>query len=206
MKLFYSTGTSSMSCVIAVEELGVKCELIEVSWSKNQNVSELEQINPLGTVPTLVLDDGHTLTQNTAVLEYLAESVARNSSFLPPVGTFERLDVIRWLAFVAADFHKAFTVSFRAEDMASDAVSQGQIEQFAKGNIKSYLKHLEFSLTGKTFITGVQFTIADCYLTVILGWCEWLEIDLAEYPSVKKYLDRATQRPGVSRALGLEAH
>ncbi len=34
MRLYYSGGTSSMACVIAVEELGIQCELIEVSWSK----------------------------------------------------------------------------------------------------------------------------------------------------------------------------
>lgn len=201
MKLYYSGGTSSMSCVIAVEELGIKCELIEVSWSKNQNVAELEKINPLGTVPTLVMDDGRTLTQNTAVLEYLAEVVAKDSNFLPKVGTYERLNVLRWLAFVAADFHKAFTVSFRAEDMASEKAAQGQIEQFAKGNIQAYLKHLDASLDGQSFIAGSNFTVADCYLTVILGWCEWLEIGLGDFPNVAKYLSSATQRPGVKRAL-----
>ena len=201
MKLFYSGGTSSMACVIAVEELGIKCELIEVSWSKNQNVAELDAVNPLGTVPTLVMDDGNTLTQNTAVLEYLAEVVAKDSHFLPPVGTFERLNVIRWLAFVAADFHKAFTVSFRAEDMATDQTSQGQIEEFAKNNIQSYLKHLDLSLKDQGYITGVHYTIADCYLTVILGWCEWLEISISDFPNVKIYFDQATKRPGVGRAL-----
>lgn len=201
MKLYYSSGTSSMSCVIAVEELGVKCELIEVSWSKNQNVAELERLNPLGAVPTLVMDDGRTLTQNTAVLEYLAEVVAKDTQFLPKAGTYERLNVLRWLAFVAADFHRAFTVSFRAEDLATDKMSQGQIEDFAKGNIQGYLKHLDSSIGAQGFIAGPAFTVADCYLTVVLGWCEWLEIKLGEFPNVARYLDEATQRPGVRRAL-----
>ncbi len=201
MKLFYSSGTSSMSCVIAVEELGIQCELIEVSWSKNKNVAELEAVNSLGTVPTLVMSDGKTLTQNTAVLEYLAEVVANDSNFLPKVGSFERLNVIRWLAFVAADFHKAFTVSFRAEDMATDKTSQGQIEEFAKNNILAYLKHIDFSLKDHEYITGTHFTIADCYLTVVLGWCEWLEISISDFPNVKTYFDKVTHRPGVKRAL-----
>lgn len=190
-----------MSCVIAIEELGIKCELIEVSWSKNQNVAELERLNPLGTVPTLVMDDGKILTQNTAVLEYLAEVVAKDAKFLPRAGTYERLNVLQWLAFVAADFHKAFTVSFRAEDMATEKVAQSQIEQFAKGNIQAYLKHLDGSLDDKSFITGHDFTVADCYLTVILGWCDWLEISLSNFPNVTRYLESATQRPGVKRAL-----
>lgn len=201
MKLYYSSGTSSISCVIAIEELGIKCELIEVSWSKNKNVVELEAVNPLGTVPTLVMDDGNTLTQNTAVLEYLAEGVAKDSPFLPPVGTYERLNVVRWLAFVAADFHKAFTVSFRAEDMTTDRTAQGQIEEFAKGNVIAYLKHLDVSLNGRTSIAGSSFTIADCYLTVVLGWCEWLEINLSDFPNVARYHKNAIARPGVSRAL-----
>jgi glutathione S-transferase len=58
------------------------------------------------------------------------------------------------------------------------------------------------SLSTEDFIAGQNFTIADCYLTVILGWCEWLEIGLDDFPNVARYFKDATVRSGVKRALG----
>lgn len=201
MKLYYSTNTSAMSCLVAVEELGIKCELVEVSWSKNQNVMELERSNSLGAVPTLVLDDGRVLTQNSAILEYLAEGVSKGSTLLPAPGKYERTNVLRWLAFVAADLHKAFIPALFAEKMVTDPKAQKQIEEYAKGDILAYLKHLEANMGGREFIAGPEFSIADCYLTVVLGWCEWLDISLANFPNVANYFKRSSERPAVKRAL-----
>ena len=193
-----------MSCVVAVKELKISCELIEVSWSKNINVDELNRLNALGTVPTLVLNDGKVLTQNTAVLEYLTEVVAKNGDLLPAPGSWDRFNVLRWLAFAAADFHKAFTVSFRAEDMATEPVSHREIEEFAKKDILNYLAHLDRSLERSRFIAGDLFSIADCYLVVVLGWCSWIEIDLAKFVQVARYFEETCARAGVKSALDLQ--
>ena len=52
IKFFYSTASSSLMSRLAFEEAGLENKPIEVSWERNLNVAELNDINPLGLVPT----------------------------------------------------------------------------------------------------------------------------------------------------------
>ena len=95
-------------------------------------------------------------------------------------------------------------MSFRAEDMAQDSVSQRQIEEFAKKNILDYLAHLNHALGTTKFVAGSCFSIADCYLVVILGWCDWLDISIGDFSNVDRYFKDANERPGTQLALSLQ--
>lgn len=203
MKLFYATETCSMTCVNAIKELGIPCSLIEVSFKQNQNVDELNRLNPLGLTPTLVTDSGRVLTQNVAILEYLADQKPE-SGLLAPVGTIERAETVAWMSFVAAELQKAFIPAFRAESMAENPEAQKQIENFARSSVQSYLEYVDQSLKGKSFIHASGFTIADCYLFVILGWSEWIDIDLKQYKEITAYRKRVSDRPAIQQALALE--
>lgn len=200
MKLFYSTGACSTSCHIAIEEAGLAYTPVEVSWDRNENVAELEALNPLGVAPILVMDDGRVLTQNAAILEYIADK-APEKGLLAAQGTWERVQTISWLSFVASDFHKAFAPLFSASAMATATESQDQIKAFAKTKVVEYLNHLEDKLTGRDYITGQQFTIADTYLFVVLGWCKWMEIDTKSFQNVSSYIKRVYARPAVQKVL-----
>ena len=204
MKLFYSTGTSSMSAVALVEELGIDCELIEVSWSKNKNVVELEKLNPLGTVATLLLDDGTVITQNIAILEYLAD-LKPEAKLLAPVGTSGRAIAIGWVSFVAAELHKSISYLFQAEEMTQNATAQNEIEDFIRNvHLRPYLQHIDQSLRGKDFICGSDFTIADCHIYTITGSAEWADIDLSEYKELSAYRKRIEARPAIQRVFARE--
>lgn len=203
MKLFFATGTCSMACVSAVLELGVPCELIEVSWKSGLNVDALNRLNPLGTTPTLVTESGEVITQNVAILELLADRVSQ-AGLLEAPGTVDRAKTLSWLTFVAADFHKAFTASFRAEEMVASPEAQSEIEAYVKKSVTEYLDYINHSLEGKKYIRGVRFTIADCYLYVVLGWCEWLEISLENYRFIGFYLEAVSARPSIQKAIALE--
>src|SRR3954464_7385082 len=91
MKLYYSAGSCSTSCHITLEESGLKYEAIEVDWDNKSdpNISVVTKLNPLGTLPILVTDDGNQLDQNLAIHTYIAD-LAPDKKLLPKVGTFER--------------------------------------------------------------------------------------------------------------------
>ncbi|CAM6054048.1 unnamed protein product [Sphagnum tenellum] len=192
-----------MSCIMEIKELGLKCELIEVSWKRNKNVTELNQLNPLETTPVLVGDDGKVLAQNIAILEYFADQYSKGAH-LAPAGTWERAQTLQWLSFVASDFHKAFGPIFRSEAMTQSEAAQQEIEQFAKKNVIEYLHYIENALKEDGYICGPQFTIADCYLYTVLGWCEPVEVSLVEFKKINAYMQRMSQRPGIKQALELE--
>jgi glutathione S-transferase len=76
MELFFAPLACSMSARIALAEAGAAIDLVEVDTHAGRTLTTGEDyraINPLGYVPALRLDDGTVLTENSAILQYIAE-------------------------------------------------------------------------------------------------------------------------------------
>src|SRR6476469_1107599 len=111
MKLFYSPGACSLSDHIVLEWIGQPYEAVRLSREQRQSPEYLA-INPAGAVPALE-QDGWVLTQNAAILNYLAETFPQAG--LAGDGTPRgRAEVNKWLALVNADIHPAFQPLFGA--------------------------------------------------------------------------------------------
>jgi glutathione S-transferase len=204
MKLYYSPGSCSMSCHIALEEAGLNYTPVEVDWEKHNAASEeLERLNPQGAVPVLVTDQGKALTQNLAILEYIADSKP-SSHLLPEAGTWERAEAMRWLSFVASDLHKSFSPFFALESMTSSEPAQAEVRKWAIDNMKGYCKTIDAQLAGKDYLTGKTFTAADAYLFVVAGWSKWVEVSLEEFKNLSAFMSRVYQRPAVQKVLKME--
>ncbi len=203
LKFYYSSFTCSTASHIALEESGLPYEAIEVSWKRNLNVEKLNQLNSLGAVPVLVTQKNEVITQNTAILEYIADQVPAKK-LLASVGTAERSQTLSWVSFVASDLQKSYLPLFRAEAMTSSVGAQKEIEKFAEQSVRELLNHVDSALAKGGFIVGEHFTIADALLFVISGWAEWAEIDLAEYENLARYRKQIAERPAVEKILKLE--
>ena len=123
VKLYYLTGACSLACSIALREAGLKFELVKVDRKTKRAADGLDyhEVNPKGYVPALTLDDGQVLTENIAILQYIAD---RNpaAKLAPAAGTIERYRLEEWLSFVTAELHKGYTPLFRAD--APEAVKE----------------------------------------------------------------------------------
>src|SRR4051812_37233775 len=88
MKLYYSAGSCSTSCHITLEESGLKYEAIPIDWdnASDPNVAVVTKLNPLGTLPVFITDEGKQLDQNIAIHTYVADKAA-GKNLLPLVGT-----------------------------------------------------------------------------------------------------------------------
>lgn len=203
MKFYFSTATCSTACHIAIEELGLDYTPIEVSWKRNLNVAELNKLNPLGSVPVLVTDQGKTLTQNTAILEYLADQKP-SAQLLEKQGTFERNETMSWVSFVASDFQKAFTPFFHAKNITASEINQKEIIDFYTKKLNDLLNYIEDKLANKEYIMGKNFTIADAYLFTILGWTKWVKISTKDHKNITNYMKRVYDRPVVQKVLNKE--
>lgn len=64
-------------------------------WSVGADFERIRRYNPLGRVPTLVLDDGTVLTDSAAILDWLDGELAERQALLPPIGTVERREAMR---------------------------------------------------------------------------------------------------------------
>ena len=91
MKLYYAPGACSLSPHIVLREAGLKFELerVDLRSKKTQSGADFLKINPKGQVPVLALDNGETLTEGPAVVQYIADQKPE-AGLVPPAASFER--------------------------------------------------------------------------------------------------------------------
>ena len=205
MKLYYSAGSCSTSCHISLEESGLKYEAIEVDWDNpsDPNIAVVTKLNPLGTLPIFITDEGKQLDQNVAIHTYIADR-APDKKLMPPAGTVERAEALNWLAFVNSDLHKSIGALFSLPAIAKDKNIQEVVRHYMVGRANEYLKYMDTRLEGRDYFMGQQFTPADAYAFVVVGWTQWLDIPLTPFPNVQKHLVRVAMRPAVAKVLKAE--
>ena len=193
-----------MSCHIGLEEAAVPYEALKVDWGKpDAHLADLERLNPLGVVPVLVMKDGRTLTQNTAILEMVAD-MKPEMKLLAPVGSWERAETLAWLSFVAADLHKAYSPLFGLQGISANEATQADVREWAMKNVHQHLAHADSRLADREYLMGSTFTIADAYLFTVLGWSKWVGVKMDAYQNLATYIDRVYQRPAVQAVLRAE--
>jgi glutathione S-transferase len=195
MKLYYTTGACSMASNIALREAGIPFEMSKVDKrTKRVDGVEFVTINAKGYVPALRLDDGQVLTENVAVLQYIAD-LNPAAKLAPPAGTLERYRLQEWLSFINSEVHKAFTPLFSSE-------ATEETKTYARNYLAKRLAYLEGALGDNTYVMGDQFTVADAYLFTVLGWGVHVGVDIG--PKLKSYVDRVRARPHVIEAMTAE--
>jgi glutathione S-transferase len=145
-------------------------------------------------VPALQLDDGQVLTENVAVLQYIAD-LNPAARLAPPAGTLERYRLQEWLSFINSEVHKAFSPLFSSE--ATD-----DMKTYSRNYLAKRLAYVEQALGEKKYLMGDQFTVADAYLSTVLGWGSHVKVDIG--PRLKAYLDGVRARPKVIEAMTAE--
>lgn len=194
MKLYYAPGACSLADHIALEEAGLSYEIekVDLKAKATETGQDFTQVNPKGYVPALQLDDGETLTENIAVLLYIADQAG---TLAPPSG-LPRYRTIETTAFVSTELHKNFKSFF------NPAASQAEKDEAAE-ILKKRFALMEQRLGDRAFIVGEDLTVADCYLFVMTQWAGKQGIDLP--PHLAAYADRLKQRPAFARAIAAEA-
>jgi len=198
MKLYFSPGACSLACNIALREAGVDFELIKVEGrgQKTAGGEDYAKVTLKGYVPALRLDDGAVLTEGTAILPYIGD-LNPASGLAPAAGTLPRYRMHEWLGYINSEVHKGFSPFF------APGTSDEQ-KANAKTNLGKRFDFLQGELGGTSFLLGEQFTVADAYLFTILGWCNYVGIDLGAWPTLKAYHGRIAGRPAVQAALRAE--
>jgi glutathione S-transferase len=198
MKLYYSPGACSLSPHIVSRELGINLELKRVN-TKDKTIEgggDYRSINPRGYVPALVLDNGQVLTEGPAIVQYLADQKP-DAGVAPKAGSFERYRLQEWLNFLTSEVHKQFSPLFKPNTPEA-------YKPIVKENLAGRFDWLEQQLAGKEYLMGSQFTVADAYLFVLLGWTRPTQIDLARWPNLQAFHQRVGARPKVKEALEAE--
>ena len=197
MKLYYKPGACSLAAHIVLNEIGAAFELdrTDTAAGTTESGADFGAINPNGYVPALQLESGDIVTENPAVLQYLAD-LKPETGLAPAAGTPDRVRLQEALNFVSSELHKAFGPFFSGRELSPEA--RAEAEAGAARRIDAIERRLR---DGRAFLLGDTFTVADAYAFVVLNWTAFVGIDLSRWPSASSFLDRVKARPAVVRAM-----
>lgn len=197
MQLYYFPGACSLADHIVLEWIGVPYEAVRMDRDSIKSPQYLAR-SPTGTVPLLIDGDLH-LTQNAAILWYLADrySAAHLLGEPTPEG---RAEVMRWLSLLNSDLHPAFKPIFSPTRFLADSARAEEVADAGRNSVRKYLAILNARLDGRDWLVD-QRSVADPYLFVMLRWAIRLNISLKGYPHLSRFLERMYADPGVRRAI-----
>jgi glutathione S-transferase len=188
MKLYLAPGACSLADHIALHEAGLEFERIRVDipTRRTESGDDFTAVNPKGYVPALVLDDGTVLTENAAILTWVAD----RAPLLAPGGELGRIRLAEMLSFIGAELHKLlirsiFPISDQEKEIVDEVVAQR-------------LAYLAERLPGD-YLFGAEMSVADAYLYVMLRWAR--DLKLPRPDPLPAYFDRVNARPAVQLAL-----
>ncbi len=199
MDLYFSPLACSLATRIALYEAGADANYLEVD-PKTKMVqndgSNFREVNPLGLVPTLRTDDGVVLTENAAILQYVADRFPEAGISTKP--GIDRSRLHQWLCFLGTELHKGLFVPMLDRNAPPD------MKTYILGKGLSRLDYLENYLKDREFLLD-HFSVADAYLVTVINWTMATPpIELAKWPTVKAYYERLRTRPSIARAIGEE--
>ncbi|BET13398.1 glutathione S-transferase family protein [Pandoraea sputorum] len=180
--------------VLAEKKLDYKLELENV-WADD---TRIQQSNPIGKVPCLVMEDGEAVFDSRVICEYL-DTLSPVGKLIPPSGR-ERAEVRCWEAL--ADGVTDAAVQIRVEKMFHDEASRSQVFIARQvGKIEESLRAMARGLDERQWCAGNRLTLADVAVVCALGYLDfrYQEIDWrTAHPNLARHFERMSARPSVA--------
>lgn len=196
MKLYYAPGACSLASHIILNEINVDFDLerVDLKTHKTEKGADYYAINPKGYVPALEINPGLILTENVAILPFLAQHDPKQD-LIPPSG-LGRAKVLEWLGYLNSELHDAYAVFF-AGALSADAKEKAYAE------VDRLLKHIDSTIVqaDHEYLVDDNFGPADAYLFVLTNWSNHIEHDLTPYPNVVALRNKVAERQSVQIAM-----
>ena len=188
MKLYYAPGACSLADHIALHEAGLpfEHEKVDLKAKRTEAGADFSTINPKGYVPALTLDSGETLTENVAILDWIAHQDGK----LAPPGPMGHTHLLEALAFISTEIHKGFKPYFAGAG-DSDKAKAGE-------TISKRMGYLADTMKGD-YLFGSRVGVADFYLFVMLLWAK--KFDVEPPAPLVAFRERMMTLPSVQKAM-----
>ena len=190
MKFYYAPGACSLASHIALIEGGIDHDAIKVDLSehKTETGADFYQISPRGYVPAIETEGLGLLTENPAVLTYLADRMGT----LPEGDAYYKL--LEWIGYIGTEIHGAYHPLFGGDSNDRQAK--------AKQTLAEKYRLVVTLMDGGEWLVGDGPSVADNYLFVTLLWADKFGIDLPE--ALVAYRKRNMDRDAVATAMRAE--
>jgi GSH-dependent disulfide-bond oxidoreductase len=187
---------------IMLEECGLPYNVhkINIGTNREQFTPEYLKINPNGKIPSIVDPDGpggkpYSMMESGAILIYLADKTGR---FFPQKSKYE---VLQWLMFQMGSVGPMFGQAHHFMRAKKDEVPYGS-ERYGN-EAKRLYGVMDRQLQANEYLSGPEYTIADIATYPWVARHEWHRVELAAFPSVKRWYDTIGQRAAVVKGMSV---
>jgi glutathione S-transferase len=193
-----------------LEELGLDYEVKPYKREPSmQAPASLRAVHPLGKSP-VITDEGRTLAESGAILEYLVEAYGKGR-FAPAPGTPERLHYTYFLHYAEGSLMPLLFMKLvfnripeRVPWMmrpVAKAISSGADKTLLGPQITNHFAFLEGELAKREWFAGPEFTAADIQMSFPLEAADARVGFAGRLPKLKGFVERIQARPAYKRAL-----
>lgn len=203
LTLYFSPGSCSRACHVALEESGLAYEGKRINFAENQQRSpDYLKLNPKGRVPALVTPKG-ILTEAPAIMSYVAQT-APDAKLAPLSDPFEFARMQAFNSYIASTVHVAHAHGRRGTRWANQEASLEDMKAKMPQVMTDCFTLIENEMLTGPWVLGSDYSVADGYLFVMSGWLKGDGVDVAKFPKVHDHYMRMQERPAVKRALEAE--
>mmetsp|Transcript_8610 Transcript_8610/g.21863 ORF Transcript_8610/g.21863 Transcript_8610/m.21863 type:complete len:215 (+) Transcript_8610:56-700(+) len=197
-RLFFKRGAASMGPHIVANWAGLPLELCDA----NGDVEAVKAANRLMAVPTLVLPDGKIITQNMAILQYVARRTGCED-LLGDDDALAQAELLQWSAFLSTELQEATRLYFYTQKYTtgSEEDDLSKVKEAGRALLANCLEILNERLAGREWIVGEARTIVDAQAFPMIRWSvKVVEGGYRKYPNLKAFMDRLCKDEGVIAA------
>ena len=211
LKFYMTPGSCSTGIHILLEELALPFEVTILNLPAGDHKQPVYRvINPKGTIPALMLDDGRVLTEFQAIAYWLARAYPRAG--LLPEDPAQAAAVIELMDYVVGTVHgQGYTRVFTTENYLPDGLPEGErklwveaIQARGREMVEQAFQIIEARLPMEGHAAGPRLTIADAALFYVCFWAD--KIGLSMPPRCAAHYERMRARPVVRRVLMEEGY
>ena len=201
--LYYSPGTASLAVHLALLEIGAPHQLELVDFERKAQRSEAYlRLNPLGQVPTLVID-GVAYTESAALLMMLVDRHPE-ARLAPLLGTPGRYEWYQWLVFQSNALGASFRNWFYPPDLGA-AEHPPSVRAALQARIEGLWARLDAQLGARgPYLLGAEFSAADLLLIMYMRWSRNMPRTALEWPALQRFATLVRARQSWQRLYDIE--
>lgn len=180
--------------VMAEKRIDYHLELEDV-WSPD---TRIQDANPLGKVPCLIMEDGGAVFDSRVICEYL-DGMTPVAKLIPPSGR-ERAEVRTWEALGDGVVDAAILARLEQTQRPSEQQSSKWIER-QLGKVNAGVAAMSRGLNDKAWCNGQAYSLADIAVGCALGYIDFRfgSIDWrSSYPNLARLYEKLAARPSFS--------
>lgn len=203
LKLYFAPGTCSRVTLVALEEAQVPFEAQVMRFrAGDYKAPEYLELNPKGTVPTLVID-GKPLTENVAILTWLARRFPEAGLLPFTSDPLQDALVTSTLAWCASGLHPLITRLRMSHFFCDTPEGPRRVHELAAIAIRPHFEIIDRTLSASPWMLG-DWSVADAYIYWVWFRAVGSGLDGSMYPHIAEHAQRMEKRPSVVRALERE--